>query len=135
MKSVWTLVTTGLATLAIFSCAVPPAPPPVVETPAPSPVVVETPMPVKPVRPPAPEVPPEAKVIRGRDQAMKILREEEALHPGFSFELVESKMMSRVGPKFSLIAKKKAASDVAKKVVLKIKRPRRFPSGAVGVQR
>lgn len=89
MKSVWTMVAVGLATLAIFSRGVPPGT----------------------------EVPTGEKIlrIRGRDQAMKILREEESRHPGFSFELVESGMMSRAGPRYSLIAKKKESSAVVKK--------------------
>ena len=122
MKSVWTMVTVGLATLAIFSCGVPPAPPPPPFAPREGasegkPPAVEAPTLVEPIRLSAPEDAPAAdKFIRawGRDQAMKMLREEESRHPGFSFELVESDIMSRVGPRYRLIAKKKAAAAVVK---------------------
>jgi len=103
MKSVGMLVAVGLATLAIFSCGVPPAPPP--------PAVAPTPTPVEIVLTPEPEPVPQAKTLRvwNQEKAMEILRAEAARNPGVSYELVPLKLMSRAGPEYRLIAKKKAA--------------------------
>jgi len=107
MKSVWTLVAAGLATLALFSCAVPPAPP---APPAPSPVV-ETPKAVEPVRRMPSDGRPEEKVLRVRDRnkAMEVMQEEQRRNPHLLYELVEFGAMTRVGPQYRLIAKQKAA--------------------------
>ena len=137
MKSVWTLVTAGLATLAIFSCAVPPAPPPPpvvaiptsAETVAPPPSsapgegaterrarLVESLASIDQIMSPAPAADPPAKVlnVRDRGRAMELLREEERRHPELSFKLVEFGAMTRVGPHYRLIAKKKESSASAK---------------------
>jgi len=118
MKSLWTLVAAGLTTLALFSCAVPPAPPPppVPEAPPRIEPVAEAPKAVEPVRTLPPAGPPEERILRFRDRekAMQVLREEERRNPHLLYELVEFGQMTRVGPQFRLIAKQKASSAAAK---------------------